>query len=111
MQLLMILFDAQQRSAVNRLTSGSILVGGTGSGKSRTALVYFYSKECGGRIVDSDKDMENPKSLYIITTAAKRDKKEWQEELKPFNIFDVTIDSWNNIKKYIDVENALFIFD
>ena len=46
-------FDNNQRAAVNRLKSGSILVGGTGSGKSRTALVYFFSKECGGKIIDS----------------------------------------------------------
>ena len=104
-------FDEQQRSAVRLLKPGSILVGGTGSGKSRTALVYFFTKECGGRIIDSQQPMVNPKSLYIITTAAKRDKKEWEEEIEPFQINDVVIDSWNNIKKYTDVENSFFIFD
>ena len=104
-------FDRHQREAVKRLVSGSILVGGTGSGKSRTALVYFFSKECGGKIIDRYEDMTNPKPLYIITTAAKRDKKEWEEELKEFPIDDVTIDSWNNIKKYSKVENSFFIFD
>ena len=104
-------FDEQQRSAVRSLKPGSILVGGTGSGKSRTALVYFFTKICGGRIIDSQRPMTNPKSLYIITTAAKRDKHEWEEELKPFPIKDFHIDSWNNIKKYIDVENSFFIFD
>lgn len=104
-------FDSHQREAVNRLRSGSILVGGTGSGKSRTALVYFFSKECGGKIVDRFEDMTNPKPLYIITTAAKRDKKEWEDELKEFPIKNVTIDSWNNIKKYAKVENSFFIFD
>lgn len=105
------LFDSHQREAVKRLKSGSILVGGTGSGKSRTALVYFFSKECGGKIIDRYEDMKNPKPLYIITTAAKRDKKEWEEELKEFNIENVTIDSWNNIKKYVDVKDSFFIFD
>lgn len=105
------LFDAHQREAVKRLKSGSILVGGTGSGKSRTALVYFFSKECGGKIIDRYEDMKNPKPLYIITTAAKRDKKEWEEELKEFNIENVIIDSWNNIKKYVDVKDSFFIFD
>ena len=105
------LFDTHQREAVKRLKSGSILVGGTGSGKSRTALVYFFSKECGGKIIDRYEDMKNPKPLYIITTAAKRDKKEWEEELKEFNIENVTIDSWNNIKKYVDVKDSFFIFD
>ena len=107
----MIQFDNSQREAVSRLKSGSILVGGVGSGKSRTALVYFYSKECGGKIVDVSRPMKEPKPLYIITTAAKRDKKEWNKELEPFDISDVVIDSWNNIKKYIDVKDSFFIFD
>ena len=104
-------FDSSQRNAVNRLKSGSILVGGTGSGKSRTALVYFFSKECGGKIVDRFEEVKKHIPLYIITTAAKRDKKEWEEELKEFPILQVTIDSWNNIKKYLDVKDAFFIFD
>lgn len=107
----MIQFDEYQRAAVNRLKSGSILVGGVGSGKSRTALVYFYSKECGGKIVDKKENMKRPKPLYIITTAAKRDKKEWEKELEPFDIKDVKIDSWNNIKKYTEVLDSFFIFD
>jgi len=107
----MMQFDNNQRLAVNRLKSGSILVGGTGSGKSRTALVYFFSKECGGKIVDRFEEAKNYIPLYIITTAAKRDKKEWEKELEEFPIQQVTIDSWNNIKKYIDVKDSFFIFD
>ena len=107
----MMLFDKNQRKAVNRLKSGSILVGGTGSGKSRTALVYYFSKVCGGKIVDRFEEVKKHIPLYIITTAAKRDKKEWEEELKEFPILQVKIDSWNNIKKYVDVENSFFIFD
>ena len=104
-------FDNHQRSAVARLKSGSILVGGTGSGKSRTSLVYYYSKVCGGKIVDRFEPAKKEVPLYIITTAAKRDKKEWEDELKEFPEFKVVIDSWNNIKKYANVENAFFIFD
>lgn len=104
-------FDAHQRKAVKKLESGSVLVGGTGSGKSRTALVYFFSKECGGKIVDRFEEVKKHIPLYIITTAAKRDKKEWEEELREFPISDFHIDSWNNIKKYVDVEDAFFIFD
>ena len=104
-------FDINQREAVSRLRSGSILVGGTGSGKSRTALVYFFSKVCGGKIIDRFEPVKKHIPLYIITTAAKRDKKEWNEEIKDFPIFEYTIDSWNNIKKYVDVKNAFFIFD
>ena len=107
----MIQFDDNQRSAVKRLRPGSILVGGTGSGKSRTALVYFFVKISGGKIVDSFKPVEEHIPLYIITTAAKRDKKEWEDELKEFPILQVTIDSWNNIKKYVGVKDAFFIFD
>ena len=107
----MIQFDDNQRSAVKRLKPGSILVGGTGSGKSRTALVYFFVKISGGKIVDSFKPVDEHIPLYIITTAAKRDKKEWEDELKEFPILQVTIDSWNNIKKYVGVKDAFFIFD
>lgn len=110
-------FDQNQREALNRLRSGSILVGGTGSGKSRTALAYYYIRECKGMIEAEElgkqyKPREKVVPLYIITTAAKRDKKEWEQELIPFMINDnVVIDSWNNIKKYADVENSFFIFD
>lgn len=110
-------FDQNQREALNRLKSGSILVGGTGSGKSRTALAYYYIRECGGMIEAEEFNKKyTPRKkivpLYIITTAAKRDKKEWEQELIPFMIDEaVIIDSWNNIKKYVDVENAFFIFD
>ena len=63
--------------------------------------------------------MKNPKDLYIITTAAKRDKLEWEGELAHYllspkeNYYDnkVVIDSWNNIKKYADVKDAFFLFD
>ena len=65
--------------------------------------------------------MKAPRDLYIITTARKRDTKEWEGELTPFlittnpdlSIYDhkVVIDSWNNIKKYSDISGAFFIFD
>lgn len=67
--------------------------------------------------------MKTPKDLYIITTAKKRDSLEWEKELANFVLcqdpdvignaywVQVTIDSWNNIKKYKDVVGAFFIFD
>ena len=72
--------------------------------------------------IDPYVPMKNPKDLYIITTAKKRDSLEWQQELIPFylsvnkeeNIWynnTVVIDSWNNIRKYTDVKDAFFIFD
>lgn len=88
-----------QQQAIDKLQTGSILVGGVGSGKSRTSLAYFNK-------VRKDED------LYIITTARKRDTKEWEEEIEPFSFeCDIFIDSWNNIKKYEKVKKAFFIFD
>lgn len=121
----MIELDSYQLDAIKRLKNGSILVGGTGSGKSRTSLVYYYTKICKGDLNISgkgeDTPMRNPKDLYIITTAKKRDSLEWLEECIPFRIGEnretsingvkVTIDSWNNIKKYKNVFGAVFIFD
>lgn len=92
------LYDYQQ-DAVDRLKNGSILCGGVGSGKSRTSLAYYYK-------------VARTKDLYIITTARKRDTKEWDDEVKPFNLkCKVTIDSWNNIGKYKDIVGSFFIFD
>lgn len=113
-----------QLDAIERLRNGSILVGGVGSGKSRTALAY-YIKECGGKIKINGKGgyvpMKSPKNLYIITTARKRDTLEWERECIPFllsthkecNIEQVavTIDSWNNINKYTGIKQSFFIFD
>ena len=110
-------FDEEQRRALKELKSGSILVGGTGSGKSRTALAYYFIKECGGsiEIVDVPGSLYSPMKkdidLYIITTAAKRDKREWEQEMIPFFLKDVVIDSWNNIAKYVEVKDSFFIFD
>lgn len=92
------LYDYQQ-DAVDRLRNGSILCGGVGSGKSRTSLAYYHK-------------VARTKDLYIITTARKRDTKEWEDEVEPFGIKrKVVIDSWNNIGKYKDIVDAFFIFD
>ena len=115
------LYD-HQRMALDRLNNGSILCGDTGSGKSLTALAYYFSKENGGSFEDEYIPMKDPPlDLYIITTARKRDTLEWEGELAPFLLSTnpeltpyhnkVVIDSWNNIGKYTDVENAFFIFD
>ncbi len=110
-----------QRIAVEKLRTGSILCGGVGSGKSRTAIAYYFCKVCGGECDGDYEEMIDPIDLYIITTARKRDTLEWDEELSPFMLsrnketckydINVVIDSWNNIKKYIEVKNAFFIFD
>ena len=109
-----------QKQAVNKLRSGSVLCGGVGTGKSRTAIAYFVTKVCHGKIPrhgSSEMVLPDPKNLYIITTARKRDTREWDAELAPFLLtrdsgpVKVVIDSWNNIAKYVDVENSFFIFD
>ena len=111
-----------QLDAVKRLNNGCILCGGVGSGKSRTGLFYYF-KECGGWIDKGEYiPMSKPKDLYIITTAKKRDSKEWNGELANFLLYPedddttrfgnkVVVDSWNNIGKYVDVHNAFFLLD
>lgn len=111
-----------QLDAVRRMKNGCILCGGVGSGKSRTALAFYYI--CNGGEINTEEYVpmsDPPKDLYIITTARKRDTKEWEQELAPFlmstdetvDIYrhKVVVDSWNNIKKYAEVKDAFFIFD
>ncbi len=112
-----------QKQALEKMHNGCILVGDVGSGKSRTALAYFYSVECGGRLATKkgylDSPMRRPKDLYIITTAKKRDMLDWEKEALYFGInkdpslssIKFVVDSWNNIGKYLYVRNAFFIFD
>lgn len=115
-----------QIEAVGNMKNGCILCGGVGSGKSRTSLAYFYEQN-GGEINDIPNKApglmnKKPLNLYIITTARKRDTKEWEDELSYFlmttepskdSVYDhkVVVDSWNNIQKYKDVKGAFFIFD
>ena len=105
------------------MQNGCILCGGVGSGKSITALSYYYIQQGGS--IDPFKHMKykpKPKDLYIITTARKRDTLEWEKELIPFLLSThpdknktygnkVVVDSWNNIKKYDDIKDSFFIFD
>lgn len=47
----------------------------------------------------------------VITTAKKRDSGEWFEDALMMSLRnELVVDSWNNIKKYVDVD-AFFIFD
>lgn len=118
------LYDHQIK-AIRQMKNGCVLCGGVGSGKSRTALSYYYLTQDGEPKSLSGEGYypmaDPPKDLYIITTARKRDTLEWEGELSPFllsvheeaNMYTnkVVIDSWNNIKKYTDVIDAFFIFD
>lgn len=108
------LYD-HQLSAIEKLDSGSILCGGVGSGKSRTALAYYYLKEGKGSLeingTGSVRRMRIDIPLYIITTAHKRDLAEWEMEARFFPGVSPIVDSWNNIHKYTDISGAFFIFD
>lgn len=116
-------FRDYQIDAILKMHNGCILCGGVGSGKSFTALGYYYLISGGDIFGDEYKTMvdDPPMDLYIITTARKRDTLEWDKELLPFllstnpkyNHYNnkVIIDSWNNIKKYVNAKNAFFIFD
>lgn len=87
-----------QLEALDKLKSGAILFGDVGSGKTLTGLAFYL------------KYFPN-KALYVITTAKKRDSGDWEEEAAMLGITRVTVDSWNNIKKYKSNKNAFFIFD
>jgi len=111
------------------MKNGCILCGGVGSGKSITALSYYFLKNEGCPLTlvqgvfgdDYGPMKKHPQDLYIITTARKRDMLEWEGELAPFLLstnpdadlyqHKVVVDSWNNIKKYSNITNAFFIFD
>lgn len=124
--------DEAQRQALKEMRNGCILCGGVGSGKTRTALAYYHCLVGDGRIKPNFEPMKNPVDLYIITTAATRDKFGWEKEMVNFLLFDsasskvvesgakddiyggkvkVVVDSWNNIQKYVGIEGAFFIFD
>ena len=122
--------DEGQLKALEQLQNGNILIGGVGSGKSRTGLSWYFTKVCGGQMNGKERGLKNdivpmlwPKDLYIITTAKKRDDGEWDEEMEPFGLstnpekssykdkVKVTVDSWNNVQKYVEVKDAVFLFD
>lgn len=87
-----------QKKAVRELSNGKILYGSVGSGKTLTSLAYYLEKE-------------SDKKLLIITTAKKRDSKDWIKEAALLGITELTVDSWQNIHKYEDVTNVLLIAD
>lgn len=96
-----------QKRVLPLLGNGKILYGGVGAGKTLTALAYYMEKEA-------------PKDVYVITTAKKRDSLDWEGEAAKLGISTssnfsragtLTVDSWNNISKYIETQNAFFIFD
>ena len=98
------------------MKNGCILCGAVGTGKSMTGLAYYFHNY---------KNYERP-PLIIITTAKKRDSKEWDREIERWGLTrhtdikdilehnkvpPVYIDSWNNIKKYQKLYGCFFMFD
>jgi len=101
-----ILFPHQEE-VLPKIEDGKILHGGVGSGKTLVAIAYYVQKH-------------SPKDVYVITTAKKRDDLDWMREAAKYGLGTkpdatlhgiLTVDSWNNIKNYTDVEDAFFIFD
>lgn len=98
-----------QLEAVNALQDGNVLWGGVGSGKTLTALTYYIRNH-------------PEKDLYVITTAKKRDSLDWQSDAAKLGVGTersatvygkLTVDSWNNVSRYVtpECEGAFFIFD
>lgn len=117
-----------QIKAIKEMHNGCILRGDVGTGKSRTTLAYYFFRELGaGAPINGLGEFKLPDvaravpDLYVITTVKKRDSLDWETEAKDFGIFTarehsiggakLTVDSWEKIQSYVDVENAFFVFD
>ena len=88
------LFD-YQLDAITRMKNGCVLCGGVGSGKSLTAISYYYLENGGEMDSLCGKDyvpMNDPMDLYIITTARKRDTFEWGKRALALSPFDIARD-------------------
>lgn len=114
-----------QIKAVKEIRNGNIVNGGVGTGKSRVALAYYFSKVCGGSLPvlggGEFSGFTSPRDIFIITTAKKRDELDWEREAAGFGLskergsshgnVQVTVESWNNIVNYTHITNAFFVFD
>lgn len=87
-----------QEKALKLIKSGTILNGGVGSGKTLTSLVFY-------------KEHFSHKKLYVITTAKKRDTGDWEDDAAKVGVEIEVVDSWNNIKNYIWLDDVFIIFD
>lgn len=103
-----------QQEALRKLRDGNILWGGVGSGKTRVALAYYEQEQL------KRMDRGEVQTLYVITTAKKRDSLDWEREAHNFVISTdaraswygpMVVDSWNNLHKYVEIQDGFFIFD
>ena len=121
-----VVYRPEQIQAVRQLQNGSILAGGVGSGKTLTSLAWYLTSVCNAALFKkggslAKKKVKGSPTLYVITTAKKRDSLEWEEEAArlglstdpacSFTGSSIVVDSWNNIGKYSDREHAVFFFD
>ena len=103
-----------QRDALTQLHNGSILWGPVGSGKTRVAMAYYVEEQL------KNMDRDEPQDLIVITTAKKRDSRDWENEAAKWVVGKagnstfygrMVVDSWNNLGKYVTCSNAFFVFD
>lgn len=109
-----------QVEAVEKMHNGCILYGDVGVGKTITSLSYYFTKVCSGEL-NSWGSMQTPKDVYVITTAKVRDSKGFELQAAAMGIHQdravstngvkITVDSWNNLHKHVEVKDAFFIFD
>lgn len=111
----MIQLTDYQINAIKRMKNGCVLRGGTGSGKTLTSLVYIFENVLNGRtpIYPGHKYIKTKDTtpVYVITTPKKRDSGDWESEASIIPMKLEIVDSWNNIKKYEKIRDAIFIFD
>lgn len=104
-----------QQEAITKLSNGKILRGEVGTGKSFTALAYYFTKVLGGTLGDFG-SVKQTTPLYIFTTARKRDTLDWEKDAAALGLlanplFSIVVESWNNAPKYKDVTDAFIIWD
>lgn len=105
-----------QLEALGNLANGKVLCGSVGSGKSLTAVAYWYTTICGGGLIPLVPRRSHI-PCYVVTTAKKRNDKEWDLEFARVGVDrsdengDAHVISWNEIYKVANVTNAFFIFD
>lgn len=103
----MIELHPHQEKALAELANGKILYGDVGTGKSFVAVAYYMQREA-------------PKDVLVITTAKKRDDRDWEDDFIKFGVGEkripgqtgvLRVDSWNNIARYKNLKNWFVIFD